>query len=451
MRSFAFWKFSFIDFFLLQAHENKGGLAARPKRFAVVGTLLILGLIGSTTATTITTIDQHTDSEAFYPSIRGHKNTIRNFARKIQQKLPRIKRGQRAFEEKLRIAQQTKVKIEHWLVTMSKVKNLSEVHNLELAQTDLVVPAQLQDQIPLFANLMTPVNYAFLGLDATVQTLTLAVAGTLSTTSAALSGIGGSLAIVASGVQIGMTMQNGANKREQYRLLAERYRAQFATLQQAERDLDQLWRDFETFMTGIQERVETIVRQELRTPCNVGVHGEAVPDLVAALDQHWITILNGFTRLNEKFNQIKQAVSLLKESGARGQEVFFSVYQNYQDHSSLIVEAMKESGYQSTDFGHWGAWSSGSQCRDTTCGFRMKTVRRRCSTSSCIGNPFQKVVCSVENRDQGQRQTCDSHINFIDASAFDYYSAVIKHICSLSTDFVKYQGMNDAFTVRPSG
>ena len=141
MRSFAFWKFSFIDFFLLQAHENKGGLAARPKRFAVVGTLLILGLIGSTTATTITTIDQHTDSEAFYPSIRGHKNTIRNFARKIQQKLPRIKRGQRAFEEKLRIAQQTKVKMEHWLVTMSKVKNLSEVHNLELAQSDLVVPA----------------------------------------------------------------------------------------------------------------------------------------------------------------------------------------------------------------------------------------------------------------------------------------------------------------------
>eukprot|EP00092_Neocalanus_flemingeri_P005454 GFUD01005877.1.p1 GENE.GFUD01005877.1~~GFUD01005877.1.p1 ORF type:complete len:484 (-),score=97.98 GFUD01005877.1:88-1539(-) len=450
------WKVdTFGDKNFVQVDQNDSftGPIVRKKRFVGV-TLLTIGLIASATATAVSTIDQETDSEAFYPSIRTHKNTIRFYARRIQEKVPSLQRQVRNIEDKLQIARNTERNMNQWLTTMSKIKNLTEVHNLQLEDTDFVIPASVSNQIPLFNKIMTPVSYAFLGLQTygTVQAVSSAVAGTLSATSAAFTGIGGVLAIVGSGVTIGITLNNGANKRDQYRDIATNYQAQFERLDEADRNLTALWTNFRTFMIDIQNKVEAIVTEDLRTTCSVGVHGEAIPDLVQALDSNWITILNGFIHLDEKYRQIKQQINFQIDNGATAQETFLGIYRNHRDQSAFIIDAMKQAGIAENTFGRWGPWRNRTPCTETDCGVRMKTRNRRCLTGSCIGNTFQKVVCSV-NRDR--EESCDAMPTstiptYINTRAYSYYSAVIKHICALSTDYVQYQGMNDAFTVRPT-
>jgi len=436
----------------IQVDQNTSKPLIRKKRFVGV-TLAVIGLIATTTSTTVSAIDQETDSEAFYPDIRTHKNSIRFYAGKIQRKIPSLQRHVRNFEDKMVVARDTERNMNKWLTTMSKIKNLTELHNLPLDDSDFVIPTAITNQMPLFNKVMTPVNYAFLGLQTygTVQAVSSAVAGTLSTVSATFAGIGGVLAIVGSGVSIGMTLNNGANKRDQYRDIANNYQTQFEKLDKAERDMSHLWTLFENFMRDIQARVEIIVTEDLKTTCNLGVHGEAIADLVQALDANWIHILAGFTRLTETYHQIEQHIKLTIESGHTAQETFLAVYENHPDQSTFIVDAMQKAGIPANTFGRWGPWRQRTSCRETDCGLQMKTRHRRCLTGSCIGNRFQKVLCSVvlESQESCEAMPTSSLPIYIDKRAFAYYSTVIKHICGLSTDYVQYQGMLDAFTARP--
>ena len=287
--------------------EAANAAKSREKRF-VVSTLVILGTIATAASTTVNEIDRQTDSAAFYPSIRRHKRRIKYYARRIESigGLYNFKRTVRQLELAFDRARTVEGFMRQWLDTMSKMRNTTKLQGSP-DDIDVLVPESLRQEMPIFNqvlnNLVMPtLEYTFLGVGtySAVSTVTSQLAGTLSTATAAFAAVGGVLSTVASAVSIGMVISNGANKRDQYRDLAARYKDSYEKLERARRDTDELWEQFRTFMESIKDQTERIVSEELHTPCDVGLHGEATHDLVGALAQNWIILLKHFTDQNER-------------------------------------------------------------------------------------------------------------------------------------------------------
>ena len=285
---------------------------SREKRF-VVTTLVVLGTIATAASVTVNEIDRQSDSAAFYPSIRRHKERIKYYARKIERfgDLKEFKWKIRELERAFEKARATEGYMRQWLDSMAKMRNMTRLHGSP-QDSDVFLPKSLRQEVPIFHqvlnNLMMPtLEYTFLGIGtySAVSTVTSQLAGTLSTATATFAAVGGVLSTVASAVSIGITISNGANKRDKYRDLAAKYKYSYEKLVRARSDIDDLWEQFSTFMESIRDQTERIVSEELHIPCDMGPHGdgdsvEATHALIRALAEKWIILLKHFTEQNAR-------------------------------------------------------------------------------------------------------------------------------------------------------
>ena len=143
----------------------------------------------------------------------------------------------------------------------------------------------------------------------------------------------------------------------------------------------------------------------------------------------------------KRYQGIKDQINLLGTLGMGPAETFQRLYSNDHSTSSLILMGLRENGTDEATMGRWGPWrerGDGSCTRHNACGgIETRVRRRRCLSDSCVGNPFQRVVCSLgssQSQSGEVPQNCDdaSLRSLLPNPELRLHSNAVNYFCTAS-------------------
>lgn len=426
-----------------------GKAPPREKRF-IVSAIMAISMIVTAVSTIMTSVDLATDSAAFYPSIDEHKADIRKYGALIKVKAQALKGPAAEMHRNYEEVKRVQDSLRRWFTTMSRVAAIAQLNEWHFVHEDPTVMEDHDKPVPAFHVAMIPVSYAFqiMGTYAGVSVMQASAEGALTMTAAAVASATGVLATIGGAVQIGITIANGAKKRDRYASIAEDYKAHYEKLLEAEQEIEKMKKEHEKFMTDVRKLIEKIIKEDLMIPCDIGLERKATVDILSSLNDNWVIVLNGFIKLHEMRQSIQDMVEqflpfAVQEGREKEQQLFQLLADRYPEEVGFIMERMREGN---ATIGTWSAWEDVSSCGPIGCGVSLKKRRRRCLDPPCIGLARQTIICSIAVADECSSEALEKLENpHIDEGSFWFHSTVIKYICSLGDRSSKYGGIHGAF------